>query len=180
MSARRGLPQQLKPRHDKHYVEALTEPSPETVGIMIATSKVKPNSDQPRSVIGDLSGLKASIKEKGILEPLVVKEREDHYIIISGERRYRAAVELNLKEIPCIVRESDKQDTLEVALIENLQRKDLTAFEEADALNSLSKDHKLSHEDIGRKIGKSRTAVTETSESYAIITALQPNQCSCK
>lgn len=168
MSVRRGLPETFRPRHDLHYVEALGEAPPETIGQMINISLIKPNAEQPRGNVGDLSGLKESIREKGILEPLVVKRNGGGYLIISGERRYRASLELGLQKVPCVIRESDERDTLEVALIENMQRKDLTPFEEADGLNQLSQKFELSHEEIARKIGKSRSSITETLSLCAI------------
>jgi ParB family chromosome partitioning protein len=164
---RRGLPDSFTTRHDRHYVDAIGE-IPETIGQMVEISRLSPNPDQPREHTGDLSGLKDSIREKGIIEPLVIKRAGKHYVIISGERRYRAALELGLEKLPCIIRESDQQDTLEVALIENLQRKDLTPFEEAEGLSQLASKFNLSHEEISKKIGKSRTSVTETLSLSAI------------
>ena len=162
MSKRRGLPSKFQPRHDKHYVDSLGEPEPEAIGQLIPTERIVPDANQPRDSVGDLSGLKDSIKEKGIIEPLVVRREGDKYRIISGERRYQAAKEVGLDKIPCVVRESDDQDTLEVALIENMQRLDLSPFEEADGLRQLSTRFQMAHEEIARKIGKSRTSVTET------------------
>lgn len=163
MSKRKGLPETIESRH-KHYVDDLLGRSGEEVslGRIIPITSIRANERQPRTNIGDLSGLKESIQEKGILEPLIVKQDGAEFIIISGERRYRAALELGLKEIPCIIRESDEQDTLEVALIENLQRLDLSPFEEADGLKELSGNFNLSHNEIAKKIGKSRSSVSET------------------
>ena len=162
MSARKGLPESFRSRHDRHYVETLSEPQPESVGLNLPLGQVRPNENQPRGNVGDLSGLKESIREKGVLEPLVVRREGDHYLIISGERRYRASVELGLERIPCVLRESDDQDTLEVALIENIQRKDLTPFEEADGLRQLVERFGMNHEEVAKKIGKSRTSVSES------------------
>lgn len=162
MSVRKGLPNNVRSRHDRHYVEALGEPKPETVGLYLPLARIQPNHEQPRSNVGDLSGLKESIREKGILEPLVVRREGDRYLIISGERRYRASVELELEKVPCVVRESDDQDTLEVALIENMQRKDLTPFEEADGLRQLVDKFQMNHDEVAKKIGKSRTSVSES------------------
>lgn len=168
MSTRRGLPNKFQPRHDKHYVDSLGEPEPETIGQLLPIEKITADSNQPRDSVGDLSGLKESIREKGIIEPLVVRKEGDSYKIISGERRYQAAKELGETKLPCIIRESDDQDTLEVALIENMQRLDLSPFEEADGLRQLSTRFQLPHEEIARKIGKSRSSVTE-SMSLSII-----------
>src|SRR6476661_4670506 len=112
--------------------------------------------------MGDLSELMASIVEKGILEPLVVRQRGERFQIIAGERRYQAAVQAGLRELPAVVRDVDDAEMLEIALIENLQRKDLTPFEEAEALHGLAASCGYTHEDLARRLGKSRTSVTES------------------
>jgi ParB family chromosome partitioning protein len=111
--------------------------------------------------MGDLSELMASVAEKGVIEPLVVRARAGRYQIIAGERRYHAAVQVGLRDVPVVIREANDVEVMELALVENLQRKDLTAFEEADALQQLAKRCGYTHEDMARKLGKSRTAVTE-------------------
>jgi ParB family transcriptional regulator, chromosome partitioning protein len=164
VSKRIGLPVTLKMRHDAHYVESLTSYSGAAVGRMIPVDKIRPNPDQPRKALGDLRELSDSIKEKGVLEPLLVRfvPREDSYYIISGERRYHAARAAGLRELPCIEKIADDAETLELALIENLQRKDLTPFEEAEGLHRLAAQFDYTHDDIARKIGKARSSVTET------------------
>lgn len=164
MSKRMGLPVTLRMRHDAHYVESLTTYSGAAIGRMIPAEKVRPNPDQPRKSLGDLRELTDSIREKGVLEPLLVRyvSREDVYYIISGERRYHAARAAGLRELPCIEKRADEAETLEIALIENLQRKDLTPFEEADGLHRLATEFEYTHEDIARKIGRARSSVTET------------------
>ena len=164
MSKRIGLPVTLKMRHDAHYVETLTSFSGASVGRMIPIDKIRPNPDQPRKTIGDVRELSDSIKEKGVLEPLLVRfvPHEDTYYIISGERRYHASMAAGLHELPCIEKIADDAETLEIALIENLQRKDLTAFEEADGLQRLADQFDYTHDDIAKKIGRSRSSVTET------------------
>jgi ParB family chromosome partitioning protein len=149
-------------RHDQHYVEALAASAGEPVGRMVAIDLLDPNPNQPRQVMGDLSELMASVSEKGIIEPLVVRQRLGRYQIIAGERRYHAAVQVGLREVPVIIRESDDVEVMELALVENLQRKDLTAFEEAEALMQLQQKCGHTHEDLARKLGKSRTAITES------------------
>ncbi len=108
--------------------------------------------------------LSDSIREKGVLEPLLVRyiPREDTYYIISGERRYHASQAAGLHELPCIEKIADDAETLELALIENLQRKDLTPFEEADGLQRLAEQFDYTHDDIAKKIGRARSSVTET------------------
>src|SRR6202789_4507956 len=164
VSKRIGLPVTLKMRHDAHYVEQLTSFSGAAVGRMIPVDKIRPNPDQPRKLIGDLHELSNSIREKGVLEPLLVRyiPREDTYYIISGERRFHAAQAAGLHELPCIEKIADDAETLELALIENLQRKDCTAFEEADGLQRLADHFEYTHDDIARKIGRARSSVTET------------------
>ena len=164
MSKRIGLPVTLKMRHDAHYVESLTSYSGAAVGRMIPADKIRPNPEQPRKALGDLRELSDSIKEKGVLEPLLVRfvPREDCYYIISGERRFHAARAAGLRELPCIEKIADDAETLELALIENLQRKDLTPFEEAEGLYRLAAQFDYTHDDIARKIGKARSSVTET------------------
>ena len=164
MSKRLGLPVTLKMRHDAHYVETLTSYSGASIGRMIPIGKIRPNPDQPRKHIGDVSELSDSIRQKGVLEPLLVRyvPHEDTYYIISGERRYHASMAAGLHELPCIEKIADDAETLEIALIENLQRKDLTAFEEADGLQRLADHFDYTHDDIAKKIGRARSSVTET------------------
>jgi ParB family chromosome partitioning protein len=152
----------LRMRHDEHYVEALAASAGAPVGLMVGIDLLDPNPHQPRQVMGDLSELMASVSEKGIIEPLIVRQRGARYQIIAGERRYHAAVQVGLRELPVIVREVDDHEVMEIALVENLQRKDLTAFEEAEALHQLARRCSYSHEDMARKLGKSRTSITES------------------
>jgi ParB family chromosome partitioning protein len=162
-SARRiGLPDARKMRHDLHFVDQLTRPNGRPVGRMIAVEDIDPNPTQPRQGLGDLGELTDSIREKGILEPIIVRPIGSRYQIIAGERRYRAAIEANLAEIPCIVRSSSDAEMMELALVENLQRKDLEPFEEADGLKALADKFGYTHEMIAEKIGKSRTSITES------------------
>ena len=100
--------------------------------------QIDPNPNQPRQVMGDLSELMASIAEKGIIEPIIVRQRGSRFQIVAGERRYQAAVQVGLREIPIVIREVDDNEIIEIALVENIQRKDLTPFEEAEALHSLA------------------------------------------
>jgi ParB family chromosome partitioning protein len=131
---------------------------------MISVDRLEPNPQQPRVEFGDLDELIASIKEKGVLEPLLVRPSQvgGRFMIISGERRYRAACEAGLREVPCIEMDVDDRAVAEIALIENLQRKDLTPFEEAEGLLALVERFGYTHEDIARQIGKSRSSVTES------------------
>ncbi|MBI3049312.1 MAG: ParB/RepB/Spo0J family partition protein [Acidobacteria bacterium] len=149
-------------RHDEHYVEALAASAGAPVGRIVPIELLDPNPDQPRQVMGDLSELMASVAEKGVIEPLIVRPRGSRFQIIAGERRYHAAVQVGLRELPVVERQANDAEMMELALIENLQRKDLTAFEEAEALQQLAQKCRYTHEDMARKLGKSRTAITES------------------
>ncbi|MCA1566160.1 MAG: ParB/RepB/Spo0J family partition protein [Acidobacteria bacterium] len=161
--SKRGLPTGIKMRHDAHYVEELATHHPTPIGRLIALDQLDPNPEQPRVEIGDLNDLTASIKEKGVLEPLLVKPSRitGRWMIIAGERRWRASKAAGLREVPCIEMEVDDRAVAEIALIENMQRKDLTAWEEADGLAALCERFGYTHEDVARKVGKSRSTVTE-------------------
>jgi ParB family transcriptional regulator, chromosome partitioning protein len=170
-SRKRGLPVQVKMRHDTHFVEELAARHEAPVGRMIALSAIEPDPNQPRSAMGDLEDLVASIRAKGVLEPILVRPRRQTvedllagpaYRIISGERRYRAAQEAGLYEVPAIEMDVSEDEALEIALIENLQRKDLTPFEEAEGFRMLAERHSYTHEEIAEAVGKARTVITES------------------
>src|SRR5712671_2098878 len=149
-------------RHDAHYVDELTQTTTTHVGRMLPTDKLDPNPDQPRTEIGDLTELTSSIREKGVLEPLLVKPMPaGRWMIIAGERRWRAATAAGLQDVPCIEMDVDESGVAEIALIENMQRKDLTPWEEADGLRALCERFGYTHEEVARKVGKSRSTVTE-------------------
>jgi len=161
----------VKMRHDTHFVEELTARHEVPVGKMIPLSAIEPDPGQPRSTMGDLDDLVASIRDKGVLEPILVRPRpggpEDGpsgvlFRIISGERRYRAAQEAGLYDVPAIEMDISDEEAVEIALIENLQRKDLTPFEEAEGYRMLGETHGYTHEEISGAVGKSRTVVTES------------------
>ena len=168
--SRRGLPAGIRMRHDAHYVEELSSQSPTTIGRLIAVEALDPNPEQPRVEIGDLTELTTSVKEKGVLEPLLVKptQQKGRWMIIAGERRWRAACAAGLKEVPCIEMDVDEAAVAEIALIENMQRKDLTPWEEADGLAALCQRYGYTHEEVSKKVGKSRTTVTEAISLAAI------------
>ena len=157
-------------RHDAHYVEELSQHQPAAVGRMVALDKLDPNPEQPRVDFGDLTELTASIAEKGVLEPLLVKPSRStgRWMIIAGERRYRAARAAGLTEVPCVEMDIDAGSVAEIALIENMQRKDLTVWEEADGLLVLCERFGYTHEEVARKVGKSRSTVTEALSIAAI------------
>jgi len=171
IARKRGLPVRVKMRHDNHFVEELTARHETPVGRMIPLSAIEPDPAQPRSTMGDLDDLVQSIRDKGVLEPILVRPRPEAdeegpsgilYRIISGERRYRAAQEAGLYEVPAIEMDVSPEEALEIALIENLQRKDLTPFEEAEGYRMLAEAHQYTHEEISEAVGKSRTVITES------------------
>ena len=150
-------------RHDKHFVDELTNHAVTGVGQMIAVELIETNREQPRSAIGDLTDLAASIRRHGVLEPLLVRRLPDSpkFQLIAGERRFHAAIDAGLIELPCIEMAVSDREALELALIENLQRKDLTPFEEADGYRALVEKYEYSHEDVAAAVGKARSSVTE-------------------
>lgn len=132
---------------------------------LIPVDYIRPNREQPRKEFRPeaLEDLAASIKEKGILQPIIVKKTgEKQYDLICGERRFRAAILCGLSAIPAVIKDIAREDFLEWAIIENVQREDLNPIEEAEAYQKLAEDHKISQEEIARRIGKSRTAITNT------------------
>ena len=176
MSAKqRGLPKNKKMRHDTHFIDEITAEASEAIGRLIEIGEILPNPDQPRKSFGDLSEMAESVKEKGILEPILVRYLDDQakYQIIAGERRYQAARLAGLRKVPCIEVDVDNRGMLEISLVENLQRKDLNAFEEAGAILRLSEQFRYTHEEIARKLGKSRTVITEALSLNRIPADLQ-------
>lgn len=135
-------------------------------GINVPVDKIIPNPRQPRSHFDaqSLEELSASIKEHGIIQPLLVSRdaQGTGYVLIAGERRWQASKLAGLQEVPVIVRQTTDQQRLELALIENVQRADLNPLEEANAYHQLSEEFNLSHEEIAARVGKSRVAVTNT------------------
>ncbi len=134
---------------------------------LIPLDRIRPNPNQPRSTFADeaLAELAASIREVGVLQPVVVRPdaEEGRYVLIAGERRWRAAAEAGLDDIPSMIRDETATDqTLTEALIENVQREDLSALEEAAAYRQLMEDFSMTHEQIATRVGKSRSAVTNT------------------
>ena len=158
---RSGLPETIAMRHDDHFVDLLsTRPSGPRIR-MIPLGKIDPNPQQARSELGNIEELMSSIKAKGVLEPILVRPKNDRYEIIAGERRYVASKRVGLKEIPAIEMIVKDNEAMELALIENLQRKDLDVFEEADGLNALVEIYGYNHAQLAEKIGKARSTITE-------------------
>lgn len=131
---------------------------------VVKITKVEPNRDQPRKNFDEdsLQELADSIKQFGLLQPILVQDRKDYYEIIAGERRWRAAKIAGLKEIPVIIRNYTDQEIVEIALIENIQREDLNPIEEAHAFKKLLEEFHLKQDEVAERVSKSRTAVTNS------------------
>lgn len=132
--------------------------------VNIKVNLLEPNREQPRKNFDEdsLSELADSIKLHGIIQPLVVQKKEDYYEIIAGERRWRAAKQAGLKEIPVIIKDYSEQEVVEIALIENIQREDLNPIEEAMAFKRLINEYNLKQDELAERVSKSRTAVTNS------------------
>ena len=172
--ARRGLGKGLDtliPGSSVTSKKNAAEQEPETVEsrkskpeTMVNIALIRPNREQPRKNFDEdaLIELSESIKQFGIIEPILVQDRQDHYEIIAGERRWRAAMKAGLKEIPAIIRNYSEQEIVEIALIENIQREDLTPIEEALAYKKLMDEFHMKHDQVAERVSKSRTAVTNS------------------
>jgi ParB family chromosome partitioning protein len=158
---KKGLPSSIKLKHDNHLVDEIAIRTKTTIIRNIPVEKIIPNVLQPRKDFGDLQELSDSIREKGIIEPIIVRPKDGKFEIIAGERRFRAAQLAELKEIPSIEYDIPDNEALEISIVENVQRKDLTIFEAAYSLKTLSEIYGYTHQEISQKIGKSRVTVTE-------------------
>ncbi|MGI9554054.1 MAG: ParB/RepB/Spo0J family partition protein [Thermodesulfobacteriota bacterium] len=141
----------------------IKDDAPVSTGVLMQPiEKLKPNKSQPRKSFEDSSikELSASIKEKGVIQPLIVRKKGDSFEIIAGERRWRASQIAGIKSVPVIMSDADDQEVLELALIENLQREDLNPIEEAEAYQQLINNHGLTHEEISKQIGKDRSTIS--------------------
>ncbi|MBR3375532.1 MAG: ParB/RepB/Spo0J family partition protein [Firmicutes bacterium] len=130
----------------------------------ISIHDVKPNANQPRKIFDEekIAELAASIKENGIIQPLIVRKKGKGYEIVAGERRWRASVKAELKEVPCIVRELDDEQNMLLAIVENMQREDLNPMEEAEGLNQMIAAYGLTQEQVSKSIGKSRPYIANS------------------
>lgn len=145
----------------KVNVPAEKEKGPET---LVKITMVEPNREQPRKTFDEdaLNELAESIKQFGLLQPILVQDRKDHYEIIAGERRWRAAKIAGLKEVPVIIKNLTEQEIVEISLIENIQRENLNPIEEALAYKKLLNEFHLKQEEVAERVSKSRTAVTNS------------------
>jgi ParB family chromosome partitioning protein len=156
-----GLPDFVKSKFDNHFVEELSARTRTPVIRNIPIDKLTANVHQPRKDFGNLAELADSIKEKGILEPVLIRPKNGKFEIVAGERRFRAAQIAGLTEIPCIEHDIADNEALEVSIIENIQRKDLNVYEQAFSIKSFADIYGYTHQEIAQKIGKSRVTVTE-------------------
>jgi len=156
-----GLPDFVKSKFDHHFVDELTTRTRTPVIRNIPIEKLVANVNQPRKDFGNLDELAESIKEKGVLEPILIRPKNGQFEIVAGERRYRAAKLAGLSELPCIEHDIADNEALEVSIIENIQRKDLNIYEQAFSIKSFSEIYGYTHQEISEKIGKSRVTVTE-------------------
>lgn len=142
------------------------ENNEESVGseTFLKVSLIEPNREQPRKMFDEklLEELSESIKQYGLLQPLLVQKKGEYYEIIAGERRWRAAKLAGLKEVPVIIREYSRQETMEIALIENVQREDLNPIEEAKAYQQLMQEFGLKQEEIASRVSKNRSTITNS------------------
>ena len=138
-------------------------------------SQIEPNKSQPRKMFDEdaLIELSESIKQYGVLQPLLVQKKDNYYEIIAGERRWRAAKLAGVKEIPVIIKDYSDQEVVEIALIENIQREDLNPIEEAQAYQRLIKDYRLKQDEVAEKVSKSRAAITNSLRLLKLDTRVQ-------
>ena len=156
----RGLSALIPEDDEKSEVIVVKEPAE----IKVRLSQIEPNKEQPRKMFDEdaLIELSESIKQYGVLQPLLVQKKEDYYEIIAGERRWRAAKLAGVKEVPVVIKDYSDQEIMEIALIENIQREDLNPIEEAQAYQRLIKDYKLKQDEIAEKVSKSRATITNS------------------
>ena len=162
----KGLNALIPPTEEKKAPEKVesslvTETDKET---MVNITKIEPNRTQPRKNFNEdaLQELADSIKQFGVVQPLIVQDRKDHYEIIAGERRWRAAKKAGLKEVPVIIKNYTEQEIVEISIIENIQREDLNPIEEALAYKRLLEEFNLKQDQVAERVSKSRTAVTNS------------------
>lgn len=158
-----SLISQGRAREKKNEPEAAPAEKGESSGyVTVKISRVIPNTTQPRTEFDEasLKELSDSIARHGVISPLLVQKKDEYYEIIAGERRWRAAKMAGLREVPVIIRDYSAQETLEVSLIENIQREDLNPLEEAHAYRRLTEEYGLTQEEVAEKVSKSRAAIT--------------------
>ncbi len=169
-SASAGGPEAKKPEKKKP-----NEPEPSENIVTLKISRIEPNKEQPRKVFDEesIGELADSIKQYGLIQPIVVRKNGDFYEIIAGERRWRASKKAGLKEVPVVIREYEDRERAEISLIENIQRENLNAIEEAMAYKQLIDEYDLTQEELSQKISKSRTAIANTMRLLKLLPEVQ-------
>ena len=160
----KGLDSMIPPKATQRAVKEDKNTISKTGETILKINEVEPNKKQPRKFFNEeaLQELSDSIKQHGIVQPLVVAKKDDYFEIIAGERRWRAAKLAGLKEVPVVIKDYSPQEIMEVALIENIQREDLNPVEEAKAYQNLIKEYNLKQEEVADRVSKSRAAVTNS------------------
>lgn len=158
------IPDTGKTAEKEKKVKVVEKVVEKPIEIKLKINQVEPNREQPRKVFDEesLQELAESIKQFGVLQPLIVQQRKDYYEIIAGERRWRAAKLAGLKEVPVVIREMTDQEIVEISLIENIQRENLNPIEEAAAYKRLLTEFHLKQGEVAERVSKSRTAVTNS------------------
>ena len=161
---RKGLDTMIPPKATQRAVKEDKNTVSKTGETILKINEVEPNKKQPRKFFNEeaLQELSDSIKQHGIVQPLVVAKKDDYFEIIAGERRWRAAKLAGLKEVPVVIKDYSPQEIMEVALIENIQREDLNPVEEAKAYQNLIKEYNLKQEEVAERVSKSRSAITNS------------------
>jgi ParB family chromosome partitioning protein len=156
-------------------IEAIEKKAPQLNHLMVPVEEIRPNPYQPRKVFDEekLNELAQSIKNNGIFQPLILKKSIQGYEIVAGERRYRAACIVGLQEVPAILVEFTDEQMMEIALLENIQRENLNAIEEAQAYSTMMQKLNLTQEELAKRIGKSRTHIANTVRLLKIPKELQ-------
>jgi ParB family chromosome partitioning protein len=162
MASKKGLGKGLSALITENVAE--TEKTPKEGVLVLNINEVEPNREQPRKFFDEdaLNELADSIRQYGILQPLIVQKENDYYSIIAGERRWRAAKIVGIKEVPVVIKGYSPQEILEISLIENIQREDLNSIEEAKAYQRLMNEFNLKQDDVAEKVSKSRSAIANT------------------
>ena len=159
-----GLDSMIPPKATQIAVKEDKNTVSKTGETILKINEVEPNKKQPRKFFNEeaLQELSDSIKQHGIVQPLVVAKKDDYFEIIAGERRWRAAKLAGLKEVPVVIKDYSPQEIMEVALIENIQREDLNPVEEAKAYQNLIKEYNMKQEEVAERVSKSRSAITNS------------------
>ena len=165
----------LIPEHSVRRKAEKTEQKPEKNELLLKITDIEPNREQPRKHFDEdaLLELSDSIKQFGIIQPLIVQKKEDHYEIIAGERRWRAAKMAGLKEVPAIIKSYTDREILEISLIENIQRENLNPIDEARAYKKLLTEFHLKQDEVAERVSKSRTAVTNSMRLLKLSSKVQ-------